>query len=80
MPYNNIRDKFFRTQYNHIGKYITTISTRNYGVVDVLGYYYYNFWTMYVYSQELDKFTFSIKIANVEEPSDRLIKNRIDFH
>lgn len=77
MPYISSRDTFHRY---HRDNYISTIKTNNYGTVDVLGCYdcSWCFWYISVYSHELNEFIFSIIIRNVEEPSDRLLKSRID--
>ena len=79
MPYISSRENFHR---RHRDSYISTIETNNYGTVDVLGCYncQYCFWDISVYSHALCKYIFSIKIGNVEEPSDRLLKSRIDAH
>lgn len=79
MAYNSKREDFFKYQKRTNG-YITTIETKKYGFVDILGCYNCRWchWEISIYSHTLDKYIKSMEIASVNTPTDEQLINAID--
>ena len=79
MAYNSKREDFFKYQKRQNG-YITTIETKKYGFVDILGCYNCRWchWEISIYSHTLDKYIKSMEIASVNTPTDEQLIKAID--
>ena len=79
MAYNSKREGFFKYQKRNSG-YITTIETKKYGFVDILGCYNCRWchWEISIYSHTLDKYIKSMEIASINTPTDEQLINAID--
>lgn len=80
MAYNSKREDFFKYQKKSKDGYITTIETKKYGVVDILGCYNCRWchWEISIYSHTLDKYIKSMEIASINTPTDEQLINAID--
>lgn len=79
MAYNSKREDFFKYQ-KRDSSYITTIETKKYGFVDILGCYNCRWchWEISIYSHTLDKYIKSMEIASINTPTDEQLINAID--
>lgn len=80
MAYNSKREDFFKYQKKSTKGYITTIETKQYGVVDILGCYNCRWcrWEISLYSHTLDNYIKSMEIASIDTPTDEQLINTID--
>jgi hypothetical protein len=79
MAYISKRADFFNYQKRRSG-YITTVETKKYGFVDILGCYNCRWchWEISIYSHTLNEYVNSMEIASIDTPTDEQLINSID--